>query len=112
MRDDERRKRRDDDPDEPEGLFDFEDENAEDISELKRLFGSEASDEELGPPIRFEQGRELEVRIAGLYERYEDGQPCWYSYAIISGAMCQSSSVLLKPMQLRWRSAVRYHSVR
>mgnify|MGYP001770922532 CR=1 FL=1 len=75
MRDDERRKRRDDDPDEPEGLFDFEDENAEDISELKRLFGSEASDEELGPPIRFEQGRELEVRIAGLYERYEDGQP-------------------------------------
>lgn len=82
MRDDERRKRRDDDPDEPEDLFDFEfepeqvNENTEDIeSELKRLFGSEASDEELGSPIRFEQGRELEVHITGLYERYEDGQP-------------------------------------
>lgn len=84
MRDDERRKRPDEDPeegpDEPEfeDLFGFEEEEEpRDIeAELKRLFGSESeSPDELEEARRFERGRELEVRVTGVYERIEMGQP-------------------------------------
>ncbi|CUU11204.1 MAG: bifunctional nuclease family protein [Fimbriimonadales bacterium] len=82
MRDDERRKRPDEDPEEPEfeDLFGFEEEEEEEPrdleAELKRLFGSESEPpDELEEARRFERGRELEVRVTGVYERIEMGQP-------------------------------------
>ncbi|MCS7209069.1 MAG: bifunctional nuclease family protein [Fimbriimonadales bacterium] len=89
MRDDERKRRYDDDPDdELEDLFDDleedepteglleEDEDIEEIeAQLKRLFGGEATSELEERAARFDKGRELEVRVTGVYERIEYGQP-------------------------------------
>jgi bifunctional DNase/RNase len=81
MRDDERKRPFDEDPDDEfEDLFDdddfeFESEEAEleEIEvQLQRLLGGEL--EERAAP-RFERGRELEVRVTGVYERIEHGQP-------------------------------------
>lgn len=78
MQDDERRRRPDEGPEEPnfEDLFDFEEEEERDIeAELKRLFGEEELPEELAEARSFDRGRELEVRVTGVYERIEMGQP-------------------------------------
>ncbi|OYT71703.1 MAG: hypothetical protein CFK49_00320 [Armatimonadetes bacterium JP3_11] len=91
MRDDERKRRYDEDPDDEfEGLFkdieedDFYDDPVEDDDEeriedieaqLKRLFGSEGSSELEERAARADSGRELEVHVTGVYERIEHGQP-------------------------------------
>jgi bifunctional DNase/RNase len=92
MRDDERKRPFDEDPDdELENLFDEEDdeplfdpfseaeEEEEDLEEievqLQRLLGAEPSTEPEERVPRFERGRELEVRVTGVYERIEHGQP-------------------------------------
>lgn len=92
MRDDERKRRYDEDPDDDfEDLFDdideeedfldnpFEEddeERLEDIeAQLKRLFGGEATSELEERAARVGGGRELEVRVTGVYERIEHGQP-------------------------------------
>ncbi|MCX7992914.1 MAG: bifunctional nuclease family protein [Fimbriimonadales bacterium] len=91
MRDDERKRRYDEDPDDEfedlfenledddplEGLFEEDDEeNLEEIeAQLKRLFGGEAGSELEERAARLDRGRELEVRVSGVYERIEHGQP-------------------------------------
>jgi bifunctional DNase/RNase len=86
MRDDERKRPFDEDPDDEfEDLFDdddfeFESEEAEleEIeAQLQRLLGSEPTSSELEERSapRFDRGRELEVRVTGVYERIEHGQP-------------------------------------
>jgi len=86
MRDDERKRPFDEDPDDEfEDLFDdddfeFESEEAEleEIeAQLQRLLGGEPTSSELDERAapRFERGRELEVRVTGVYERIEHGQP-------------------------------------
>lgn len=91
MRDDERKRRYDEDPDDEfEGLFEdieeddfFDDpvenddeERIEDIeAQLKRLFGGEGSSELEERVARVDSGRELEVHVTGVYERIEHGQP-------------------------------------
>lgn len=85
----ERRRRYDDDPDDEfEKLFedldedDFlgdpfeEDADADELeAQLQRLFGGDVSNELGERPPRYERGRELEVRVMGVYERIEHGQP-------------------------------------
>jgi bifunctional DNase/RNase len=86
MRDDERKRPFDEDPDDEfEDLFDdddfeFESEEAEleEIEvQLQRLLGGEPTGSELEERSapRFDRGRELEVRVTGVYERIEHGQP-------------------------------------
>lgn len=85
MRDDERKRPFDEDPDDEfEDLFDddfeLESEEAEleEIeAQLQRLLGGEPTSSELDERAapRFERGRELEVRVTGVYERIEHGQP-------------------------------------
>lgn len=94
MRDDERKRPFDEDPDdELENLFDdpeadeesfFEpfaeaEEEEKDLEEieaqLQRLLGAEPFSEPEERAPRFERGRELEVRVTGVYERIEHGQP-------------------------------------
>jgi len=91
MRDDERKRRYDEDPDDEfEGLFedieeddffddpveDDDEERIEDIeAQLKRLFGGEGSSELEERAARVDSGRELEVHVTGVYERIEHGQP-------------------------------------
>jgi bifunctional DNase/RNase len=86
MRDDERRRRFEEDPDDEfEDLFEDEIEDPFSESEeseleeiearLQRLLGGEPSSELEERAARFERGRELEVRVTGLYERLEHGQP-------------------------------------
>jgi bifunctional DNase/RNase len=94
MRDDERKRPFDEDPDdELENLFDDleeddeplfdpfseaeeEEEDLEEIeAQLQRLLGAEPSTEPEERVPRFERGRELEVRVTGVYERIEHGQP-------------------------------------
>ncbi len=91
MRDDERRRRYDEDPeddfdelfediedDDPFGeLFEEDDdESVEDIeARLQRLFGGETTSELEERAARIDSGRELEVRVTGVYERIEHGQP-------------------------------------
>lgn len=85
MRDDERKRPFDEDPDDEfEDLFDddfeLESEEAEleEIeAQLQRLLGGELTSSELDERVapRFERGRELEVRVTGVYERIEHGQP-------------------------------------
>lgn len=91
MRDDERKRRYDEDPDDEfEGLFedieeddffddpveDDDEERIEDIeAQLKRLFGDEGSSELEERAARVDGGRELEVHVTGVYERIEHGQP-------------------------------------
>jgi bifunctional DNase/RNase len=86
MRDDERKRPFDEDPDDEfEDLFDdddfeFESEEVEleEIeAQLQRLLGSEPTSSELEERAapRFDRGRELEVRVTGVYERIEHGQP-------------------------------------
>ncbi|MFN3691033.1 MAG: hypothetical protein ACK4UU_08935, partial [Fimbriimonadales bacterium] len=91
MRDDERRRRYDE---EPEDDFDdlFKDIEEDDISEfseedddeeiediearLQKLFGGEPMSELEERAARLNgRGRELEVRVTGVYERIEHGQP-------------------------------------
>lgn len=85
----ERRRRYDEDPDDEfEKLFEdldeddllgdpFEEEaDAEEIeAQLQRLFGGDVSNELDERPPRYDKGRELEVRVMGVYERIEHGQP-------------------------------------
>lgn len=85
----ERRRRYDEDPDDEfEKLFEdldeddlrghpFEEEaDAEEIeAQLQRLFGGDVSNELDERPPRYDKGRELEVRLMGVYERIEHGQP-------------------------------------
>ncbi|MCS6919001.1 MAG: bifunctional nuclease family protein [Fimbriimonadales bacterium] len=86
----ERRRRYDDDPDDDfERLFrdldeddllgdPFEEEeaDAEEIeAQLQRLFGGDVANEPGERPPRYDKGRELEVRVMGVYERIEYGQP-------------------------------------
>lgn len=85
----ERRRRYDEDPDDEfEKLFEdldeddllgdpFEEEaDAEEIeAQLQRLFGGDVSNELGERPPRYDKGRELEVRVMGVYERIEHGQP-------------------------------------
>ncbi|MDM7460245.1 MAG: bifunctional nuclease family protein [bacterium] len=81
----ERRRRYDEEPDDEfENLFEelfeedaFEEEtDADDIeAQLQRLFGGEVANELDERPPRFDKGRELEVRVMGVYERIEYGQP-------------------------------------
>jgi len=93
MRDNERRRPYDEDPDDEfEDLFDDIEEDEEpfffseageeeeDVAEiearLQRLLGAEPSSSELDERApRFDRGRELEVRVTGVYERIEHGQP-------------------------------------
>ncbi|MFQ3610985.1 MAG: bifunctional nuclease family protein [Fimbriimonadales bacterium] len=78
MRDDERRRRDDDEPEEEQfEMFAFGEESEEDdIERLKRLFGeSDEFAEEVNPERGFDKGRELEVRVTGVYERYIPGEP-------------------------------------
>lgn len=92
MRDDERKRRYDEDPeddfdelfediedDDPFGeLFEEDDdEGVEDIeTRLQRLFGGETTSELEERASRMDgTGRELEVRVTGVYERIEHGQP-------------------------------------
>lgn len=98
MRDDERRRPFDEDPDDEfedlfeeeddpfadddddpfEGLFPESSEEAEleEIeAQLQRLLGGEPSSELEERAPRFDRGRELEVRVTGVYERIEHGQP-------------------------------------
>jgi len=85
MRDDERKQPFDEDPDDEfEDLFDddfeLESEEAEleEIeAQLQRLLGGEPTSSELEERAapRFDRGRELEVRVTGVYERIEHGQP-------------------------------------
>jgi bifunctional DNase/RNase len=85
MRDDERKRPFDEDPDDEfEDLFDddfeLESEEAEleEIEvQLQRLLGGEPTSSELDERAapRFDRGRELEVRVTGVYERIEHGQP-------------------------------------
>ncbi|MGQ9656506.1 MAG: bifunctional nuclease family protein [Fimbriimonadales bacterium] len=96
MRDDERKRPFDEDPDDEfEDLFEEDleelfEEDLEDLlseseeakyedieAQLKRLLGDEPSSSELEERAapRFERGRELEVRVTGVYERIEHGQP-------------------------------------
>ncbi|GIV11163.1 MAG: hypothetical protein KatS3mg020_0654 [Fimbriimonadales bacterium] len=81
----ERRRRYDEDPDDEfEKLFGDlgeddpfeEDADAEEIeAQLQRLLGGDVSSELDERAPRYEQGRELEVRVMGVYERIEHGQP-------------------------------------
>jgi hypothetical protein len=75
MRDEERRRRYDEDPDEePEEPFEEEEEPS--VEELRRLLGDVPGfEDELEEPAPYDRGRELEVRITGVYERQEPGQP-------------------------------------
>ncbi|MDW8106865.1 MAG: bifunctional nuclease family protein [Armatimonadota bacterium] len=87
MRDDERRWRFEDEPEEEPEDFLEEEENpfeglsseGEELEEqeiearLRRLFGEPSEIGERAP--RFDKGRELEVRVMGVYERVEYGQP-------------------------------------
>jgi bifunctional DNase/RNase len=77
MRDEERRRRYDEDPDEePEEPFEEEEEPS--VEELRRLLGDVPGfedEDELEEPTPYDRGRELEVRITGVYERQEPGQP-------------------------------------
>ncbi|GBC93677.1 hypothetical protein HRbin15_02179 [bacterium HR15] len=78
MRDDERRRRYDEDPEEePEGFFEEEEEESAEIEEeLRRLLGDMPGfEDELDEPPAYDRGRELEVRVTGVYERQEPGQP-------------------------------------
>jgi bifunctional DNase/RNase len=91
MRDDERKRPFDEDPDDEfEDLFEDDDDplledlfseseeaELEEIeAQLQRLLGGEPSSSELEERAsRFEGGRELEVRVTGVYERLEHGQP-------------------------------------
>ena len=86
MRDDERKRPFDEDPDDEfEDLFDDDDfeleseeaELEEIEAQLQRLLGGEPTSSELDERAspRFERGRELEVRVTGVYERIEHGQP-------------------------------------
>jgi len=72
MRDEERRRRYDDDPEEEP----FEEEEAPSMEELRRLLGDVPGfEDELDERVPYDRGRELEVRITGVYERQEPGQP-------------------------------------
>jgi len=72
MRDEERRRRYDEDPDEEP----FEEEEAPSMEELRRLLGDVPGfEDELDARAPYDRGRELEVRITGVYERQEPGQP-------------------------------------
>ncbi|MFN4032607.1 MAG: bifunctional nuclease family protein [Fimbriimonadales bacterium] len=79
----ERRRRYDEEPDDEfESLFeelfnDFEEEaEADDIdAQVQRLLGGSVANEPDERPPRFDKGRELEVRVMGVYERIEYGQP-------------------------------------
>jgi bifunctional DNase/RNase len=72
MRDEERRRRYDEDPDEEP----FEEEEAPSMEELRRLLGDVPGfEDELDERAPYDRGRELEVRITGVYERQEPGQP-------------------------------------
>lgn len=92
MRDDERKRPFDEEPDDEfEDLFDDDDEDEledqfpvseeleyEEIeAQLQRLLGDDPSSSELEERTvpRFDRGRELEVRVTGVYERIEHGQP-------------------------------------
>ncbi len=92
MRDDERKRRYDEDPeDDFDELFEdiedddpfedfFEEDNDEGVEDiearLQRLFGGETTSELEERAARMEGGgRELEVRVTGVYERIEHGQP-------------------------------------
>ncbi len=79
MRDDERQRRYEDEPDkEPEGSYEGEEQVSGEIDEeqLRRLLGDLPDyDDELDEPPAYDRGRELEVRVTGVYERQEPGQP-------------------------------------
>jgi bifunctional DNase/RNase len=87
MRDDERKRPFDEDPDDEfedlldddfEELFsESEEAELEEIeAQLQRLLGGEPASSELEErAARFDRGRELEVRVTGVYERIEHGQP-------------------------------------
>jgi bifunctional DNase/RNase len=91
MRDDERKRPFDEDPDDEfEDLFEDDDDplledlfseseeaELEEIeAQLQRLLGGEPSSSEMEERAsRFAGGRELEVRVTGVYERIEHGQP-------------------------------------
>jgi bifunctional DNase/RNase len=87
MRDDERKRPFDEDPDDEfedlldddfEELFsESEEAELEEIeAQLQRLLGGEPTGSELEErAARFDRGRELEVRVTGVYERIEHGQP-------------------------------------
>jgi bifunctional DNase/RNase len=87
MRDDERKRPFDEDPDDEfedlldddfEELFsESEEAELEEIeTQLQRLLGGEPASSELEErAARFDRGRELEVRVTGVYERIEHGQP-------------------------------------
>ncbi len=70
--------------DDLESLFEFEEEESSEKepapeemeTQLRRLFGEPLEPvSELEEARRFEKGRELEVRVTGVYERTEAGQP-------------------------------------
>lgn len=89
MREDDPRHHRgegDEPEDEIESLFEFEEEGEESFekelapeemeTQLRRLFGEPIEPtSELEEARRFDKGRELEVRVTGVYERTEAGQP-------------------------------------
>jgi bifunctional DNase/RNase len=75
MRDEERRRRYGEDPEEPP-KEPFEEEEGPSIEELRRLLGDVPDfEDEVEEPAPYDRGRELEVRITGVYERQEPGQP-------------------------------------
>lgn len=91
MRDDERKRPFDEEPDDEfEDLFEDDEDELEELfseseeseyeeieAQLQRLLGGDPSSSELEERAapRFERGRELEVRVTGVYERIEHGQP-------------------------------------
>ncbi|MEN3001687.1 MAG: bifunctional nuclease family protein [Armatimonadota bacterium] len=77
MQDDERRRRYGEDPEEePEGFYEEQEEPVDEEDELRRLLGEAPGfDDELDEVPPYHRGRELEVRITGVYERQEPGQP-------------------------------------
>ncbi len=80
MRDDERRRREDEEPEDEElaELFGFGEkrEDEDDIERLKRLLGdTDEFGDEPNPERGFDKGRDLEVRVTGVYERYIPGEP-------------------------------------
>lgn len=91
MRDDERKRPFDEEPDDEfEDLFEDDEDELEELfseseeseyeeieAQLQRLLGGDPSSSELEERAapRFERGRELEVHVTGVYERIEHGQP-------------------------------------
>lgn len=90
MRDDERKRPFDEEPDDEfENLFEDDEDELEELSseseeseyeeieaQLQRLLGGDPSSSELEErTVPLDRGRELEVRVTGVYERIEHGQP-------------------------------------